>query len=116
MNSQIKVKEENSMEELNPWNRKVILVERVLNSHDPIIKEGKDDREKISKPKVGASKREVSKETKENVEVSKVKVSIGVTTSKEKVSIEDSNNNLKQKEVGRNMKQNMNQFKDVLET
>ena len=49
VNSQIKVKEENSMEELNPWNREVNFLERVLNSHDPIMKEGKDDREAASK-------------------------------------------------------------------
>jgi len=73
VNSQIKVKEENSMEELNPWNREVNLLEKVLNSHDSIMKEGKGDGEVARKPKVGASK---------------ARVSIGV-------SIENNNSNLK---------------------
>jgi len=38
VNSQIKVKEEKSMEELNPWNREVNLLEKVLNNHDSIMK------------------------------------------------------------------------------
>ena len=85
MNNQIKVKEENSMEELNPWNREVNLLERMLNNHDLIMKEGKDDREVARKPKVGASKA--------------------------RVSIEDNNSNLKQRKGGKSKKQNMNQSK-----
>jgi len=50
--NQIKVKEEDSEEEFNPWNKDVKLLERVLNSHDSIMKEGKDDREAASKAKV----------------------------------------------------------------
>ena len=34
LNNQIKVKEENSMEEFNPWNREVNLLEKVLNNHE----------------------------------------------------------------------------------
>jgi len=94
VNSQIKVKEENSMEEFNPWNREVNLLEKVLNNHDSIMKEGKDDREAASKPKFGARK---------------ARVNIGV-------SIEDNNSNLKQRKGGKSRKQNMNQSKNVLDT
>jgi len=48
MNIQINLKEENSMEEFNPWNREINLLEKVLNSHDSIMREGKDDREAVS--------------------------------------------------------------------
>ena len=42
MSSQIKMKEEDSVEEFNPWNKDVKLLEKMLNSHDSIMKEGKD--------------------------------------------------------------------------
>jgi len=50
MSSQIKMKEEYSVEEFNPWNRDAQLLERMLESHDSvqtkiIMKEGKDERE-----------------------------------------------------------------------
>jgi len=48
MSSQMKMKEENSIEESNPCNKNVKLLERVLDSHDSIMKEGKDDREEAS--------------------------------------------------------------------
>ena len=43
--SHLKIKEGNSMEEFNPWNRNVKMLERVLDSHDLIMKEGKEGRE-----------------------------------------------------------------------
>lgn len=100
VNNQTKVKEDNSMEELNPSSREINLLEKVLNNHDSIVKEGKDDREAVSeetKEKVGARKVEISK------------------ASKSRVSIEDNNENLKKNEEDRNMRQNMNQFRDMLE-
>ena len=45
LKNQIKMKEKESMEEFNPWNKDVKSLERVLDSHDSIMKEGKDDRE-----------------------------------------------------------------------
>ncbi len=46
VNNQIKIREEdNSVEEINPWNGEINLLERMLNNHDLIMKEGKDDRE-----------------------------------------------------------------------
>ncbi len=68
----------------------------MLNRHDLIMREGKEDREeanKTIKPKNEASKREVT---------------IGV-------SIEDNNSNMKQREKDRNTKQKMDQFKDMLD-
>jgi len=42
--SHLKMREEDFVEEFNPWNREVKSLERVLNSHDLVMKEGKDDR------------------------------------------------------------------------
>jgi hypothetical protein len=66
------MKEEDSVEEFNPWNRDVQLLERMLESHDSmqreiIMKEGKDEREEASKE----SKK--SKKSKEKVEQKKKK-------------------------------------------
>ena len=90
---QVKMKEEDFMEELSPWNKDVKLLEKMLNSHDSIMKEGKDDRE--------AAKMAASKPKNE--------------ASKIKVSIEDSNNNLKQREEDKSKKQKMDQPKDMLD-
>ena len=62
MSSQIKMKEEDFVEEFNPWNRDAQSLERMLESHDSvqteiIMKEGKDERDAVSikfKEKVGA--------------------------------------------------------------
>ena len=120
------MEEGDSVEDFNPWSRQVNLLEKVLNNHDSIRKASKDDREAVSigvtasvearasKPKFGASKVEVSKETKAKVETR--------ANEEEKVNQQqfkqliDSNSNLKQREGGRNMKQKMDQSKDVLET
>ena len=67
--SHLKMEEGDSVEEINPWNREVNFLEKVLNNHDSIMKEGKDDREVESKERVSVA--------------SKVKVSIEVTTSVE---------------------------------
>lgn len=53
MSTQIKMKEEDFVEEFNPWNRDAQLLERMLESHDSmqteiIFKEGKDEREVVS--------------------------------------------------------------------
>ena len=117
MNSQIKMREEeNSMEEINPWNGEINLLVRMLNSHDLIMKKGKDDREvvsKASKPKNEASKREVNIRDTTSVETRASKPKFEAI--KVKVSIEDSNSNLKQGERDRNTKQNMDQPKDMLD-
>lgn len=52
MRSQIKMEEEDSMEEFNPWNRGVQLLERMLDNHDSmhigiILTKGKDERQTI---------------------------------------------------------------------
>ena len=68
MNNQIKMKEEDFVEEFNPWNKYAQLLERILESHDSvqieiIMEEGKDEREAISvrvKEKVGARVRAMS--------------------------------------------------------
>jgi len=101
------------MEEINPWNGEINLLERMLNSHDLIMKEGKDDREAANKPKNEASKREVNIGVIASVEARASKPKVGA--SKEKVSIEDNNNNLKQREGDRSMEQNMDQLKGMLD-
>jgi len=121
VNNQVKIKEEDFMEEFNPWNREVNLLEKVLNSHDSIMKEGKDDREVVSI----ANKVEVSKATKAKGEARKekvgarkteVKVSKAIGTrenEEEKVNqqrfkeLVDKNTNLKHKDGDRSKKQNM---------
>jgi len=115
MNNQIKMKEEESVEEFNPWNKDVKFLERVLDSHDSIqeeiiIKEGKDDREAESKEKV-------SIESKEKVGVNKAKVGARekeeekvnqqLQTESNQQQIEQlvgSNSNLKQREGDRSKK------------
>lgn len=74
ISSQIKVKEEEFMEEINPWNREVNLLVKELNSHDSIMKEGKDDREAASKVKV-------------SIEVKANKAKVGVNTTKVEIII-----------------------------
>lgn len=93
VSSRVKIKEEDFMEEFNPWNKDVKLLEKMLNSNDLIMKEGKDDRE-VEKM---ASSKPKNKE------------------SKRKVSIEDNNINLQQREEYRSKKQNMDQPKDILD-
>jgi len=61
MSKQIKMREEDSVEEFNPWNRDAQLLERMLGIHDSIqeeiiMKEGKDDRKAASKEEFGASR------------------------------------------------------------
>jgi len=98
MSSQVKMKEEDFKEEFNPWNKDVKLLEKMLNSHDSIMKEGKDDREVA---KMATSKARVSKPKNES--------------SKRKVSIEDNNSNLKQREEDKSKKQKMDKPKDMLD-
>jgi len=106
------MKEGDSIEEFNPWNREVKLLERVLNSHDLVMKEGKDDREVVSigvTTKVEANKIKVSirDSIKVNIEVSKAsKAKVGASKGNQQQfeEIVDSNNNLKQRERGRSKK------------
>ena len=108
MSSQIKMEEEDSMGKFNPWNKDVNLLERVLESHDLIMKEDKGDREAakveamttkvVNKAKVGASKAEVS--IKVNI-ATKEKVEAMYTMVVSKASVEDNNNNLEHRERGR---------------
>lgn len=117
--SHLKMKEGDFVEEFNPWSRDVKLLERVMNSHDS-VQEGKDDREATSKQKVEANKAKVS--IRDNIKASKVEVSKETKAKNEVIKenqqqIEElvDSNNLKQKEGGRNMKQNMDHSKDLLE-
>lgn len=110
MSSQIKIKEEDSMEEFNPWNRDAQLLERMLEIHDSvqtkiIMKEGKDEREALSvgvKAKVGARAREMS------IMVARAKVEEklnqqlqGESNLQQFEELVDNNDNLKQRERGR---------------
>ena len=57
VNNQIKIREqENYVEEINPWNGEINLLERMLNSHDLIMREVKDDGDATRKAKIEASK------------------------------------------------------------
>ena len=58
MGSLTKKEEDDSIEEFNPWNKDVELLEKMLNNHHSIMKEGKDDREAA---KMVASKARASK-------------------------------------------------------
>lgn len=127
MNNQMEVKEENYMEEINPWNKEVNFLEKMLNNHDSIMKEGKDDREAASKPKDEASKEKmavsqagvsigvnITSKEKEDVK-STTKVEVMYTMAASKASVEDNNDNLEHKERERSKEQNMDQPKDMLD-
>lgn len=114
MRSQIKMKEEYSVEEFNPWNIDTKFLERMLKSHYSmqtkiIMKEGKDEREEISivrKEKVRTREKE---EEKINQQLKRE------SNQQQFKELVDNNNNLGQREGGRSKKQNMDQSKDELE-
>ena len=105
MSNQIKMKEEDYVEEFNPWNIDAQLLERMLESHDSvqieiIMEEGKDEREAISvrvKAKVGARVRAMStmvarEKVEEKVRIRKLQREENKQQFEEFV---ESNNNLK---------------------
>ena len=112
VSSQVKMVEEDYVEEFNPWNRDVQLLERMLESQDSmqkeiIMREGKDEREE---EQVGMG---------EKVRISGKQVRVRIRQlQREEQQIEElvnNNNNLKQRERGRSKWQSIDQSKDVLE-
>jgi len=113
MSSQMK--EEDSMEEFNPWNRDVNLLEEMLNSHDSVMREGKGDRKAASEARVSISARkaEVGASAKEEGQVNQQLKTESKQQQFEKLM--DNSNNLKHKEINNHEWQNGDKFKDVLE-
>lgn len=104
MSSQIKMKEEDSMEEFNPWKRDVKLLQRMMESRNSmqieiIVKEGKDERE-------------ASRTSEEQVRNQQLHSGSNQQQFEELV---DNNNDLKQRKRGNNEWNNMDQPKEMLE-
>ena len=108
MSSQIKM---DYVEEFNPWNKDVRLLERMMESQDSIqkeitVKEGKDEREtiRISEEQARISGKSVSDSIRQLQRA-----------EQQFEELVDNNNNLKQKEKGRSKWRSMDQSKDTLE-
>lgn len=114
----LKMKEEDFMEEFNPWNKDVKLLERVLDNHDSIMKEGKDETEAdiiavTTKVETRVSIAKFGTKAKEEEKVNQ-QLESG-SNQQQFEELVDNSNNLKQREGGRSKKQNMDQSKDELE-
>jgi len=128
MSSQIKMKEEDSMEKFNPWNRKVQLLERMLESQNSMQKldvaEG-DILKHIQEVWVEAMStvvhRAVTMEISTMIARARIMSTIiaRVKVEEEEQQIKElveNNSNLKQCERGRTKWQSMDQSKNMLET